>query len=323
MPLTAHFLNVGEGDSTIIEFPSGHIGWFDISNVRTIDLESAKELVLAEALAEGITKAAQLTEEFIGKALAEAPPTTDALDYFDSEIGTGSTIFRLVVSHPHMDHISGIHRLVTQEPNPILNLWHVGFDDFDLDESDWGAWKYSKADWDTYKALRQSSDGPKALMMRQGTLGHYWAPEDDNIVIWAPTDDLVAMAVSKKQQNILSMVLKVSYAGRSIVLGGDATANESWPAIYPEIDMTGIDVLKASHHGRNSGYYQPAVKEMDPWLTITSVGNPDHDATRKYRQYSSYTASLRNFGNIKITIKDDGTLVYPAGLDQVWKARLT
>ena len=36
-------------------------------------------------------------------------------------------------------------------------------------------------------------------------------------------------------------------------------------------EMTGITVLKASHHGRKTGYHQPSVKEMSPWLTITSV----------------------------------------------------
>lgn len=36
-----------------------------------------------------------------------------------------------------------------------------------------------------------------------------------------------------------------------------------------EVGIHKITVLKASHHGRKSGYYGPAVKEMSPWLTIT------------------------------------------------------
>jgi competence protein ComEC len=103
------------------------------------------------------------------------------------------------------------------------------------------------------------------------------------------------------------------------VLGGDATADETWPEIWPHLDMKGVDVLKASHHGRNSGYYQPSVKEMAPWLTITSVGQAEHDATRKYRQYSEHTVSMRSFGDIRIRIDDDGKLYYPPGLDDHWK----
>jgi hypothetical protein len=67
----------------------------------------------------------------------------------------------------------------------------------------------------------------------------------------------------------------VHYAGRSVLLGGDATADESWPAMCAAGIVGHVDVLKASHHGRKSGYYGPAVKAMAPWLTITSVAEPN------------------------------------------------
>lgn len=320
MPLTVHFLNVGEGDCTIIEFPSGHIGIVDISNVKTLDDDSAAEIILSEARDRGMTKASELDQAFISEALAKAAaPTTDALDYIDENIGQTATIFRLIISHPHMDHISGLHRLAMQEPKEILNFWHAGFDDFDLDDAEWGSWEYKKEDWEAYKALRNSTEAPKALVKRQGNQGQYWT--EDEVEIWAPTDGLVKTAVEKNDQNILSSVLKVSHAGRSILLGGDATGAESWPAIYPGLDMSGIDVLKASHHGRNSGYYYPAVKEMAPWLTITSVGDLQHDATKKYRQYSEHTVSMRKVGDIVITIEDDGTLVYPGALEAHWQPK--
>lgn len=105
------------------------------------------------------------------------------------------------------------------------------------------------------------------------------------------------------------------------MLGGDATADETWAEIYPQIDMKGIDVLKASHHGRKTGYYQPAVQEMSPWLTITSVGEKEHDATENYRRYSQYTVSLRRSGDIRITIEDDGTLVYSSNAKEHWKPK--
>lgn len=87
--------------------------------------------------------------------------------------------------------------------------------------------------------------------------------------------------------------------------------------------MKGIDVLKASHHGRKSGFYNPAVKEMSPWLTITSVGEKEHDATDSYRNHSDYTVSLRKAGDIVISIRDDGTLIYPKEIEQYWKPKKT
>lgn len=319
MPLHVHFLNVGEGDCTVIEFPSGNIGIVDISNVKAFDKDSAKELLLNEARIRNYA-APQITAALLEEVLSKAAPTTDALDYIDEHFGTTGTIFRLIISHPHMDHISGLYRLAVQEPKSILNFWHAGFDNFDLDDADWGSWRYRREDWEAYKALRNSEEAPKALVKRQGSEGQYWS--EDGIEIWAPTEALVKTAVEKNDQNILSAVLKISHAGRSILLGGDATGAESWPEIYSSVDMRGIDVLKASHHGRNSGYYYPAVKEMSPWLTITSVGDPQHDASRKYRQYSENTVSMRKAGDIVITIRDDGTLVYPENVAQHWQPRI-
>jgi competence protein ComEC len=325
MPLVVHFLNVGEGDCTIIEFPSGHVGMVDISNVKELDPDTRKELledysdldyVLAR-LAES-PRVALLQEAYLRKVAA---PTTDALEYFDEHIGYTRDIFRLITTHPHMDHLSGLHRLHTQEPKDIINFWHAGPYNFELDDADWNGWKYSELDWLTYKQLRSSTSDPKALHNQQGDTGNYWT--DDGIEIWAPTDGLEALAVKRNQPNILSAVLKISHAGRSILLGGDATADETWPALYPYIDMTGIDVLKASHHGRNSGYHQPSVEEMSPWLTITSVGQKEHDASEKYRRYSDYTVSTRFTGDIRITIEDDGTLVYPPILKEHWRPKKT
>jgi competence protein ComEC len=156
-----------------------------------------------------------------------------------------------------------------------------------------------------------------SLQKYKAATGDFWT--EDGVEIWAPTPDLEKMAVEREGPNILSMVLKISYKGKSILLGGDATADETWPTIYPEIDMKGIDVLKASHHGRKSGYYGPAIKEMAPWLTITSVGEAAHDATNNYRRYSTYTVSLRKAGDIRIEISDDGTLYYPRHIEQYWK----
>jgi competence protein ComEC len=143
------------------------------------------------------------------------------------------------------------------------------------------------------------------------------------VEIWAPTPELEELAVEKDLANIVSMVLKISYKGRAVILGGDATATESWPAIYPSIDMKNISVLKASHHGRKTGYFGPAVKEMAPWHTITSVGEAEHDATENYRRYSNYTVSLRKAGDITVEIQEDGEWYYSPDLAEHWKPRLT
>lgn len=324
MPLKVHFLNVGEGDCTIIEHASGRISVVDLSNIKTLDTDSAAELLLSEARQRNLdiskTDRAVLSETLV-KAIAKAPPLTDALEYFDAKIGRRTDIFRLIITHPHMDHISGIDRLINSEPKSVENFWHASKHNFDLDDdAKWakGMGRFNRDDWLTYKAVRDSAER-RTFDQRRYESRDFWA--QDGIEIWAPTDPLVDLAVEKNDQNILSMVLKITYAGSSILLGGDATAAETWPAIYPSTAMGDISILKASHHGRNSGYHQASVKEMSPWLTITSVGDPEHDASKKYRRYSDYTVSMRKVGDIVITIEDDGTIVYPPNLKERWQPR--
>ena len=58
---------------------------------------------------------------------------------------------------------------------------------------------------------------------------------------------------------------------------------------------------------------------MSPWLTITSVAQEEHDATDLYRQYSQHTVSLRNAGDVRITVNDDGKWFYSPDLQPHWE----
>jgi beta-lactamase superfamily II metal-dependent hydrolase len=238
MPLRAHFLHVGIGDCTIVEFPlEGRVGLIDIDD-------------------------------------SDSEDTTDPIDFIDRTVGSQRSIFRVIVTHPDMDHMTGLRRL--NDSKSIVNFWHTGPNDFNLaDTSDdeWDASRYSKYDWLTYKDLRGSTDdNPTSLHQRQGNSRDFW--KQDQIEIWSPTASLEELARKKDMPNIQSMVLKITYKGRTIVLGGDATADETWPEILNSVDVGKIDVLKASHHGRDSGFYEPAAKKMSPFLAITGVTRP-------------------------------------------------
>lgn len=328
MPLKVHFLNVGRGDCTIIEFPSGRVAIVDIDNLKILDPSTRQELL--EEYRHSSQYALMRLRNPAGARRSEleflrniSRKLTDPLAYYDAHVGRFRDIHRMIITHPDMDHMTGLFRLYRQDPNKnIHHFWHSGPHDFNLadtTEEEWARCPYDRRDWLTYKALRRRRSMPQGLQFYQGDSGPL--VEEDGIEVWAPTPELEALAVRKNSSNIISTILKVSYKGHSIVLGGDATADETWPAIYPYIDMTGISVLKASHHGRRSGYYQPAVKEMSPWLTITSVGEKAHDATENYRRYSEYTVSLRKAGDIAIEVDDSGVLWYPEGVSHYWKEK--
>ena len=220
-----------------------------------------------------------------------------------------------------MDHITGMHRLIEQDPKAVENFWHSSELNFDLDTADWtkAAGRYSKLDWETYKRVRDSGEW-RALDQRQGNLRNFW--DEDGIetghrpTSWSPSR-------IRRTTRTFS-----AWCSRSAMPAGASSSAATRPEprrgqrSTPTSTWTGVDVLKASHHGRNSGYYWPAVKEMAPWLTITSVGAAAHDATRKYRQYSEHTVSTRFTGDIRIRIEDDGQLIYPGVLEDHWQSQI-
>ena len=332
MPLKIHFLNVGQGDCTVIEFPSGRLALVDINNGKTLDA-STRDEVLAQYRA---TRATQQQNNLVALAnllgvmleqnylKQEEAKTTDPIAYLDHWL-LGRDFFRVVITHPDMDHMTGLHRLYIQTGRRIDNFWHSGPHEFNLATTtaqEWADCPYDKRDWDTYKALRASANNsPTSLRLYSGQQGHFWT--DDGVEILAPSAALEKKAVELDQPNIISMAFMITYAGRRVVVGGDATADESWPDICSRVALPIVSVLKASHHGRKSGYHQPAVKALSPWLTITSVGQTEHDATESYRQYSDYTVSLRDAGDIRITINDDGQWYCDPDLSHHWKPKKT
>src|SRR5262245_57606869 len=159
MPLKFHFLNVGQGDCTVIEFPSGRIGMVDIDNLRVLDRDTLRETLdeYHDSLEYLLRKSAgagteQLDAEFLTK---ECQKLTDPLAYYDATIGAGRDLFRMIVTHADMDHMTGLHRLAYQQASKkILNFWHTGDGDYNLartTQAEWERSPYDQRDWQAYK----------------------------------------------------------------------------------------------------------------------------------------------------------------------------
>jgi beta-lactamase superfamily II metal-dependent hydrolase len=114
-----HFLNVGKGNCTIIEFPSGHLTMIDIDNSKIDDDDDA---------------------------------LTEPIDYFLSKFPNQS-LFRFILTHPDMDHLSGLNQLATKVS--IINFWDTDHNKSFSDE-DWEGSPYDKKDWEKYLTLRKS-----------------------------------------------------------------------------------------------------------------------------------------------------------------------
>jgi beta-lactamase superfamily II metal-dependent hydrolase len=313
MSLTVHFLNVGHGDCTIIELPSGRLMMIDINNSKSLPDDDVVALAAAKGVSPWVFKAAgraeggQSWEEYYRSLLV------DPFDYYQARFA-GRSIFRYLQSHPDMDHMSGLHRFFWQERVPLENFWDVAHGKT-FEKKDFESSPYSYLDWRVYTMLRNGL-GPEddngkptkhqVITNLRGDRGEYWT--NDNITVLSPTEELIKGCDKRDNYNDCSYVLKISHGGRSIILPGDAEA-AAWNSMLDAVGEDGLkcDLLKASHHGRKSGYHEKAVATMNPSIVVCSVGEkPDTDASADYARIAEHVLSTRFHGTIRATIEDNG-----------------
>lgn len=325
--LKVRFLNVGHGDCTVIQHPSNRLTVIDINNGEELDLESSEELAKSYSLpiyqrlqqvrrdrgiyvnTLGIRKARQAIGAYERQTLDELVrkgyeiKLTNPIEFLHQQYPS-QDIFRYIQTHPDLDHMRGLTALT--QNRDILNVWDTEHNKTPEFQSD-----SDKEDWATYQKLCNRQEN--VLRIYRGHKGVYFNQEPqgvdggDGIEILSPTPAIIAAANKEGKTNNLSYVLKLTYKGITIIFGGDAE-EDVWNDLVKQYGTTlKCDILKASHHGRDSGYHQEAVKLMNPQYTIVSVGKkPDTDASNKYRNYSQNVWSTRWRGNITLNIDEHG-----------------
>lgn len=282
--LIFHFLNVGKGDCSIIDFTSGRLTIIDIDDSRSI---SAAQ----KAYMEVIEKKAKLT---------------NPIDYITSNF-KDKDIFRFILTHPDMDHMSGIKELYSKKP--FLNFWDTENNKY-IDPNSWKDSPYDKEDWNFYQRIRRSTGNPTVLNLYRKQTGNYWT--DDGIETLSPTPELVKEANESNDEDYdhLSYVLRVHYAGKKVLLGGDAT-EEAWDDIIAHYGQGHLksDVLLAPNHGSPNHISKEILDEIKPDLTVVSVAEGVDYAYDLYSHYGT-VLSTKHYGNIWLTILDNGEVYF-------------
>jgi len=279
--LKIHFLNVGHGDSAIIELPERTM-MIDINNGQALDESTKNELMESFSISPIDLIFKSFNEVLLEKGYNI--PLTNPIEYLKG-LGINS-IFRFILSHPHMDHMTGLHDLVNKENVGITNFWHSGVE---LDTPDFSKANYNEDDWNTYIELKNSDESPKNLVKNAGDTGEFWT--DDGIEILCPTDDLKKIAVEKNRLNLCSYVLLITYKDFKFVLAGDAE-KESWDYIVENYSdkISNVNVLKAAHHGRESGKIpSDLLKRLDPHVIVIGEALSEH-----LNYYTGYNTLTQN-----------------------------
>jgi competence protein ComEC len=233
----------------------------------------------------------------------------DPFDYYREHF-EGRPIWRYIQTHPDLDHMSGLHRFFWQEEVTLENFWDVA-NNKKRQEADFAGTRYAFVDWAVYELLRggtgRNDDSThKVLRLPPGATGNYWTP--NGIEILSPNKTLTDLCDNIEHWNNASYILKLTYAGRSVILPGDAESR-AWQEVLSNSGEAALncDVLKAAHHGRQTGYDEDAANAMDPQVVICSVGKePATDATDEYEALGADVFTTRDAGTIRVKLWYDG-----------------
>lgn len=299
-----HFLNVRDGDCSVIQHNSDHVSVIDVCNAFKVEEEPLR-LSMLESYA---TKAA-VSGNFSRKEYPDNP-----IAYLQDR-GIRS-VFRFIATHPDMDHLDGL-KAFFEEFSPA-NFWDTdnqkAIKEFDTSRFDYD-------DWEFYEHLRDTKPtaNPKRLVLYSGARGMYYnqaedgATGGDGLHILAPTHELIDAAHDSDDYNDACYVLLYRSGGFRILFGGDAH-DETWNHVLANhlSAVSNVDVLIAPHHGRDSDRDYTFLDVTNPTLTL--FGN----ARSKDLAYSAWNNRKLQFitnnqaGTIMMNVEDSVLTVYAA-----------
>ncbi|MFA4885601.1 MAG: DNA internalization-related competence protein ComEC/Rec2 [Desulfotomaculaceae bacterium] len=232
--LTVHFIDVGQGDSALVQTPGGQSILIDTGG-RTDEFT---------------------TGTGVGDLVVEP---------YLRRLGV-NRIDVLILTHPHEDHCGGATSLVRHFPvrlavvSPVLETPGNG----EQEKSKSGEGGEISPAYTTL--LRKMFD--EGIPVRYATAGDTLKLENGlDIEVLSPVE--IAEG-SHPGLNNSSLVLKLSFGRRSFVFTGDAELDEQKELIRLAADLK-TDVLKIPHHG--SRFLLPELVELaDPEAAVISVG---------------------------------------------------
>lgn len=289
MPIV-HFLNVRQGDCTLIQHGSGRITMIDVNNARA---ETEEIRSLRKSIGELTLKVAG---NFNQKAYPENP-----IDYMRERGMDG--LFRFILTHPDMDHMDGIADIWDVFSPP--NFWDTAHT-CDKDNDDWDAGPYRKEDWDFYKTLRGSASDPKHLIYHSGQPAcDFWGK--DGLCILSPTPTLVATANDCGEWNDSSyVVLYTTKSGFRAIFAGDSH-DGTWEHILEHHSplVKDVDLLAAPHHGRHSDRDFAFLDVLKPKLTLFGNAPSEHLAYNAWNSRGLPIVTNNQAGSIVVDFESE------------------
>ncbi|MFA0742014.1 MAG: hypothetical protein DFNUSKGM_002134 [Candidatus Fervidibacter sacchari] len=273
MNMKLHFLNVGNGDCTIVELPDGNLMMVDICN--------------------GGGTNRQLTDPIV----------------YLYNLRPNPSLFRYVQTHPDMDHMDGLALL--ERKCTITNFWDTENTkpkpDFSSPYS-----KGKPADWDAYQRLRKNAihfyRGTNPVTLKGGGRLPY-----DLYVLHPTKEAVEAANRSEEWNHAAYVLLLQYASFKVLIAGDvdDSVWEELYDwASRNSITRTlvsNITVFKVSHHGRRSGYCGADwLKLTNPKEIVISKGS----VPREQSAYGNYYNYKKGAEHLWLTSQGDVICYY-------------
>jgi beta-lactamase superfamily II metal-dependent hydrolase len=205
----------------------------------------------------------------------------------------GHSLTKLIVTHPHDDHIGDVETVKEKCPPALLLRQKYDWEDVKTAEADYD-------NLDTYRDWQSTYNTTPFVFPDYGIKVESFmlSPEQ-------------AKAVDEsKYINNSSIVTIVTVTGtqhlEKFLFGGDMET-AGWEALLKQPRfkeaVKGVDFYIVSHHGHQSGFSEALYAAMGkPILNIVSIHNYDEHIDDRYRQeaYAIGTTALDGIGTIRL-----------------------
>jgi competence protein ComEC len=271
-----HFLDVGDGDSTLIEFASGRVALIDIHTNHQYSKQ---------------------TIAYIKKVL------------------NGRDIFRFILTHPHQDHLHGLKDLVDNGIQ-ILNFWHTTHffePQVPTDDLQKAKWELYKPHWEEYAKRQTKHIFTKENYLVDFLKDDCIEVLSPSVELDKQSKELKDNPNHVHRNNY---VLRVSEGKFSAILTGDADVPCLNHLVEVEAaKLKTCVVLKAPHHGTDAHWCESFVKTCNPMLAILTQGEEreKNSVEKEYAKLCKVVAVTKKHGTIIIDAKSDGTFGLDGG----------
>jgi competence protein ComEC len=295
-----HLLNVSPGDCSIIEHASGRRTMIDICSGNADEIERAVMLEKAENRM-GPRGNYRMCENL-----------TNPIDYVKDR--NWQALWRFIISHPDMDHMDGLKRLVDEIG--ISNFWDTGTE---RDKPSFeNHYRYKEEDWDLYEDLRKGKvAGVTSLTKIAGARFALANEKDadgsphDGLYISAPSKELLTDPDPSDDINEASYIITYWSAAGRFVFPGDAH-DVSWEYAIEHHNgqIQDCAFLLAPHHGRDSGRSYDFLDVTKPKWTWIGCAPSKHIDYAQWDRRGLDKNTSNQTGNVVLEIGDSFYDIY-------------